>query len=85
MGLDFGLVFDADLGNYLQRPNLFSYQAVDLCVSAVKLNILTWGLMKIDSLGQVVIRGNAIFSTSMLASGFRPGGCCLDLTQDFVT
>ena len=40
------------------------YQAVNMFISAVKLDILTWGSMGIDSLlePQVVVQGTAVFS-----------------------
>ena len=49
--------------------NRFLYQAVNMFISAVKLGILTWGSMGIDSLlePQVAIQGTAVFGTSTLA------------------
>ena len=54
------------------------YQAVNMFISAVKLGILTWRSMWIDSLlePQVVIQGT-VFGTITLASFFSPGGCRL--------
>ena len=53
------------------------YQAVNMFISAVKLDILTWGSMEIDSLlePQVVVQGTAVFGTSSLASFYSPRGC----------
>ena len=46
--------------------NRFLYQAVNMFISAVKLGILTWGSMGIDSLlePQVAVQGTAAFGTS---------------------
>ena len=53
--------------------NRFLYQAVNMFISAVKLGILTWWSMGIDSLLEphVVIQGTAVFGTSALTSFFR--------------
>ena len=52
------------------------YQTVNMFISAVKLDILTWGSMGIDSLlePQVVVQGTAVYDTSALASFYSPRG-----------
>ncbi len=51
------------------------YHAVNVFISAIKLDILIWGNMGTD------IHRTAGFGTSVSASFFIPGGCCLVVTQ----
>ena len=46
--------------------NHFLYQAVNMFISAVKLDILTWRLTRFWSQPQVAIGGTAVFGISAL-------------------